>query len=149
MRNRVEQHDDDELSEILKLALRKESATTADLRQRLLAAADELGIGHESVAQAEAEYRQEASRKQELALYKKESRNSLRLHFGIYAIINASMVGLNLMTLLEDKTIWFPYVLLAWGMGLAIHAFITLREIDWDDEEFQKWRVKRAEERQS
>jgi len=146
MTNQVQQYDDDELSEILRLAVRKQESASGDLRRRLLDVADELGISHEAIAEAEAEYRQKVSRQNELALYKKENRNGFRIHSGVYVIVNIFLVGLNLITWQEDKEIWFPYGLLGWGIGLAIHAFVTLRKVDWQDEEFQKWRRKRATE---
>ncbi len=135
------------MSEILRLALHKEGKTAPDQRQRLLAVADELGISHEAVAQAEVEVSAErASRQHSPALYTKEQRSALRIHAGTYAIVNVFMVGINLMTFGDDHEIWFPYVLLSWGLGLAIHAFVSMRKADWDDEEFQKWRRKRAEQ---
>ena len=148
MANRLEQYDDDEMSEILRRALHKQGTETVELRNRLMAVADELGISREAVAEAELEYRQETSRKQELAIYAKESRKAFNFHAAVLGIVNLFMVGLNLMTYGEDREIWFPYVLLSWGIGLAIHAFLSLRKVDWDDEEFQKWRQKRAEQRE-
>lgn len=143
MARQEQQFDDGELSEILRLAVRKQEATPGDLRKRLLDVADELGISHAAVAEAEKEYRQTAMRKRELALFRKESLNALKIHGGVYAIVNLALFGLNLMTLHEDHEIWFPYILLMWGIGLAIHAMVSVRRVDWDDEEFQKWRMKR------
>jgi len=145
MANRLEQYDDDEMSEILRLAVHKQGDSTVDLRNRLLAAADELGISHEALAEAETEYRLESSRKKELQLYVKETRSELRVHLGIYVITNIFLMFINLMTLKEDKEYWFPYALLGWGIAVGIHAFVALRKVDWDDEEFQKWRRKREE----
>ena len=50
------------------------------------------------------------------------------------------------MTFGDDHEIWFPYVLLSWGVVLAIHAFVVGRKPDWNDEEFQKLRRKRSEQ---
>jgi hypothetical protein len=140
-----QQFDDDELSEILRLAVRKQEATTDDLRKRLLAVADELGISHSAVEEAEKEYRLKAYRRNELELYRKETVNSFKVHLGIYGIINFFLLGINLMSYQKDKEIWFPYVILGWGIAIAIHAMVALRKPDWDDEEFQKWRQKREE----
>ena len=144
MTNHAEHNEDEELTEILKLAVRMDGSSTASLRERLTAAAGELGISPEAVAQAEFEYRQESARKQELALYAKESSNALRIHLGVFIIGSVFFVGLNLLTFGEDKELWFPYIFLTWGFGLAIHAFVALRKVDWDNDEFQKWRRKRA-----
>ena len=147
MAKQVEHFDDDDLSEILRLAVRKQDSTTTDLRNRLLAVADELGISHEAIAEAELEYRQQTSQREELALYAKETKNGLKIHLGVFGIINVFLVGINLLTLHEDKEIWFPYAFLGWGIAVAIHAFVAMRKVDWDDEEFQKWRRERAAKR--
>lgn len=136
--------EDDEMSEILRLAIRKQEGSTGDLQQRLLDAADELGIPHSTIVEAEKEYRLSEFRRKEMAQYRKENRNGLRIHLGVYAIINVFLVLINLITLQEDKEIWFPYAILGWGIGVAIHAFVACRTVDWDDEEFQKWRAKRS-----
>jgi hypothetical protein len=133
--------DDDELSEILRLAVRKQETSNDDLRKRLFDVADELGISHTAVAEAEKEYRQESMRKRELALYRKESLNAVKIHGGIFVIVNIAFFALNLMTMDKDG-FWFQYVTLMWGIGLAIHAMVGLRKVDWDDEEFRKWRNK-------
>jgi len=146
MRKQVEQFDDDEMSEILRLAIRKQDSTTSDLRQRLLSVADELGISHEAIVKAEVEYRQESAKRKELGIYLKEVRNALRIHLGVYVIVNVAMAALNLLTWHEDHEIWFPYIILMWGIGVAIHWFVSQRKVDWDDEEFQKWRIKREDE---
>ena len=143
MANRLEQHDDDDLSEILKIALRKDAGSNADLRQRLSAVADELGISPQAVAEAEIEYRKNSEKKRELALFDKERRQALNIHAVTYVVVNIAMAGLNLMTFHEDHEIWFPYILLMWGIGMAIHAFVATMKVDWDNEEFQKWRQKR------
>jgi len=143
MRNREEQHEDDELSTILKLAIQKEDSFTGDLHQRIAAIAHEMGISPEAVEKAETEYRQKSSRDQELALYIKEKRDGLNLHSGIFFLGSLFFMGFNLMTWGHDKKIWFPYFLLMWGFGLAVHAFIALRKIDWDNDKFQTWRRKR------
>ena len=135
------------MAEILRLAIQKQGAENRDLRQRLLAVGGELGLSPEAIAEAELEYRVAAARKKELALYDKDRRGALRIHFGVYMIVNAAFVGLNILTYQEDRQIWAPAMYLLWGIGLAIHALVSTRKFDWDDEEFQKWRVERAEKR--
>jgi hypothetical protein len=143
MAERFEHSEDDEMTEILRRAVRKEGGS-GDLRARLHAAADELGISHAAVAEAEAEYRMEAGRKRQLAIYNKERRRGIKNHLITYAAVNLGMIGVNAMTFPEDHEIWFPYILLLWGIALGIHAFIAVQKADWDDEEFQKWRAERV-----
>ena len=140
MRTRLEEHDDDGMSEILSRALRKESEKGGAKLDQLLAAADEMGISPEAVREAEIEYRAEAARKSELMAYRADARKGFMTHFGIYCIINAFLIGINLMTYGEDHEIWFPYCILGWGIGVAIHAMVSLKKPDWNDPEFQKWR---------
>jgi hypothetical protein len=49
-----------------------------------------------------------------------------RLHLIIYAVVNALLIVVNLMTT-PDK-LWFYWPLLGWGIGLAGHAFGVYRE---------------------
>ena len=144
MRTRVEEHDDDGMSEILSRALRKEAEQRGLKLENLLAAADEMGISHEAIKEAELEYRVESERKRELNLYRATARRGFRAHFASYIIVNAFLIGINLMTYSEDHEIWFPYCLLGWGIGVAFHAMGALKRPDWDDPEFQKWRRARA-----
>jgi hypothetical protein len=41
-------------------------------------------------------------------------------HVFFYVVINAGLAVLNLVT--SPSALWFPYVLLGWGIGLGAHA---------------------------
>lgn len=43
-----------------------------------------------------------------------------RFHFLAYVLVN---VGLLIINLLNPQTIWFYWVLIGWGIGLAAHAY--------------------------
>lgn len=143
MRTRLEEHNDDGMSEILSLALKKEAQKGGSQMDSLLAAADELGISHESVVEAEQEYRLEAQRKQELNVYRNEMRKGFRGHLVSYISVNVFLMALNVGTFFDDHQVWAFYPLLGWGIGLSIHWMSTRRPLDWNDTEFQKWRHRR------
>jgi len=146
MRTKHEHDDEDPAVEILRRALAQSESAGDSLHQRLSAAAEELGISPEALRSAEASYRRDKRRSDLLARFRKENKQALHLHAMIYVIVNACLVGLNLLTWHEDRQIWFPYALLGWGIGLLIHAAVAFRRADWDSEEFQDWLSKRKAE---
>jgi len=143
MRIKHEHEDEDPVVEILRRAVAHAESTGDNLQQRLTAAAEELGIPPEALRLAEESYRRDRRRSELLAKFRKENGQSFRLHLAVYAIVNAALVGINMLTLHDDPEIWFPYALLGWGIGLAIHAFLAFRRPDWDNPEFQDWLAKR------
>jgi len=136
----LEQHDDDAMQEILRRAIHKEAAESGKLRDRLLAAADELGISHNTVLQAENEYREETERARDLAAYAREQRKGFRIHLAVYVSVNLFLILMNLLTSSHDRTPWALFPLLGWGIGLVCHAIVALSKPDWHSEEFQSWR---------
>jgi hypothetical protein len=45
-------------------------------------------------------------------------------HLCIYAIVNIGIFAVNMLT--NPHSLWFYWPLLGWGIGLAIHAFVTM-----------------------
>ena len=45
------------------------------------------------------------------------------LHLVVFVIINAALVGINLVT--DRSRLWFYWPLIGWGVGLLAHAFST------------------------
>jgi len=145
MRARLEEHhDDDGTSEILKRAMRKQSEHEGSHMEALLAAADELGISHDAIREAELEYRIEKGRARELELYRKGMQRAFRAHLVSYVSVNLFLFAINVATWFDDHEVWAFYPLLGWGIGLAIHYMTVRRPLDWDDPEFQKWRLTRS-----
>ena len=48
-----------------------------------------------------------------------------KIHFIVYLAVNALLIVINLLT--TPGTYWFYWPLLAWGIGIAGHAFGVLR----------------------
>ena len=45
------------------------------------------------------------------------------IDIGLYVVINLGLFLLNILTTPDD--LWFYWVMLAWGIGLAVHAVVT------------------------
>ena len=45
------------------------------------------------------------------------------IDIGLYVVINLGLFLLNILTTPDD--LWFYWVMLAWGIGLAAHAVVT------------------------
>lgn len=141
-----ENNDDDAMQEILRRAMHKEAAEGGQLRDRLLSAADELGISHEAVLLAEMEYQDDRKKAQELAAYEAESRKGFNIHLTTYLAVNIFLIVVNFFTFSQgDRAPWSILPILGWGIGLVIHAVVWRRKPDWNDEEFQRWRRRRED----
>ena len=146
MANRLESYDDHDMEEILRRAIRKDATHTSQLRERLIAAANELGISPDAVLAAEDEYRLESARAKQLALYDADRKKALRIHLITYVSVNLFLFVLNLMTWREDHMLWAIIPLLGWGIGMLVHAATALSRVDWNSGEFQMWRRMRLDE---
>lgn len=138
---------DEDVEEILKLAIRQSHESTTDLRQRLQQTATELGITPEAIARAEQQYFQGKTIKEELREYDEERRRSARLHLISYIAVNLGLLGINFLSAVGDKnpSLWALYPLVGWGIGLMIHlgsVYFTKPSIT--DDEFLAWRRRRS-----
>jgi hypothetical protein len=71
------------------------------------------------------------------------------VHVGVYVIVNAALIAINLLS--SPDTLWFYWPLLGWGIGLAIHAFTLILEggilgSDWEERKIDEL-VQREEHR--
>ena len=133
---------EEDVDEILKLALRRQGRCDEDLRNRLLAAAEELGISPDELQSAEEEYVKTKEEKTEFLEFHKRQVREFREHFFAYIIINTMLVVINFMT--SQTVNWAIWPILGWGIGLAFHAWGSLNTgSDSFQEEFANFRRKR------
>lgn len=144
---------DDDVEAILRLAVQQSGTTTGDLRSRLMATADELGLTEDQVIAAEEAYRrqkagelQRESEEQEDKRLWKEFRKSKRgdwiSHLGSYVAVNGFLVAIDLMG--DGRLNWAFWPLMGWGIGMAIHTFTYLAgETSESMAEFEKWKRKK------
>lgn len=138
---------DADIEAILKIAVR-EDHTSGDLRARLQASAQELGVSPEALAVAEAKWREQRElelvkqKDEELfAEYRKEEIQGFKVHLFWYLAVNSFLLCVNLFTRSDGP--WFLGPVMGWGIGLAFHLIGTY----WPDkssqqEGFRKWKEK-------
>lgn len=132
---------DEDIEAILKIAVQQTGRHDPTLRDRLHAAANELGISPEELQAAERKFTRESKIKSALAEYDRYRKRDFRNHFVIYCIVNAFLVVLNLFTRDPGETgFWAIFPMLGWGIGIAMHGFGTYAtQATTESEEFQKW----------
>jgi hypothetical protein len=70
-----------------------------------------------------------------------EALKGFYIHLGVYLIVNVFLFLLNIITAPEE--LWFYWVLLGWGIGLAAHAFTVfgtdrLLGSDWEEKKIRE-----------
>lgn len=76
----------------------------------------------------ESEYRRARERAEML--------QGLYIHLLVFAVVNAGLFVINVLTRGDDGGWWFQWPLLAWGVGLAVHVVVTISPVftsDWAD----------------
>lgn len=53
------------------------------------------------------------------------AKHGLLMHALVFVLVNAGLVGVNLLT--TPRFLWFVYPLFGWGVGLLAHAISTWR----------------------
>lgn len=143
-KERLESNED--IDEILMLALRRQDGSDGDLRTRLAAAAQELGISDQDLCDAETEYLTSKAETREFLEFKNRQRRELKEHVFAYVTVNAMLVAINWFT--SGGVTWAVWPILGWGVGLAFHAWAALNsDSDSFQEEFEQFRRKHARSR--
>jgi hypothetical protein len=139
--------DDRDVEQILKLAVRNAGYSDEEaLRQRLHAAAAELGLSDAQVAAAEEKYKLEKAESIERAEFESYAVKEFWEHFWAYVIVNGGMIAFDLFA--DGRLSWAMWPLIGWGIGLAFHAYgIYFPSKEGYDEEFAKWRSRRQRRR--
>lgn len=132
----------EDVQEILQLAIARQTDAGELTRAQLLEIADELGISSSDLQLAEQEWivrRGEDQERQAFNLYRRHRLQQRVIRFGI---VNAFLMLLNLLT--AGSLTWSLYVILGWGVFMALTAW-KFQQTTGDDYEdaFQKWRRRR------
>ena len=59
---------------------------------------------------------------------------------GLYVVINLGLFLLNILTTPDD--LWFYWVMLAWGIGLAAHAVVTYGSVSFLGDEWEERKIR-------
>jgi hypothetical protein len=145
----AQRYSTEEVSNVLAKALERQAAKRADGKlsyNDLLEAAKEVDIDEESLREASRALRspeEEALRKRDYSAWQRRKRMDLNRHAGVYVIVNVAL--LVIAYLVVPTFAHYGFVLpLLWGIGLAIHALVTVtaNEDEWMEEKegMQWWR---------
>ncbi|KOR37350.1 MULTISPECIES: 2TM domain-containing protein [Planktothricoides] len=137
-----ESYSQEDVQQILQLAIAKRAIDGDFSRVQLLEMADELGISPENLQQAEAQWlakQDEFKERQQFDIYR---RNQLKQNFVRYLIVNVFLILLNLV--LFKSANFGLTIALVWGLILALKTWKNY-EINSEEYEmnFQKWRLKK------
>lgn len=112
---------DQDVEDILKLALAKTGSEEAALRARLELSARELGISPEALAEAEAEHFRMKALAAETADLNRKNRSEFYGHLFTYLAVCTFLVVVNMMA--SPQTPWVVFVILGWGVSVGGHAW--------------------------
>lgn len=139
---------DEDVEEILRLAVRSENFAGEDLRGRLVNSASELGISPEALAQAEQQWKaQKQSQinaeqdKLDRKLYKKSEVGDFISHLGSYLAVNGFLLWVDWR---DGSVTWVQWPVMGWGIAIAIHAFSLFAH---NERDYQRWRKKKSKRR--
>ncbi len=85
------------------------------------------------------------NKRYEKAKKRVEEIRSFYSHLFVYVVVNAGLFLLNIIT--SPRSLWFYWVLIGWGIGLAIHAlnlFGTEKILgrDWEEKKIKEFMEK-------
>jgi len=134
---------DDDVEAILKIAVNQAGLSSGDsLRERLMLAANELGLSPEQVQEAERQYLVERQEKAELKEFTVRQRREFFSHLSAYLVVNTFLVILNLS--LEGTVDWAFWPIFGWGIGIVFSFIGTmLPKSAQFREDFEKWQIKK------
>lgn len=137
---------DEDVDEVLKIALRNQGRSDPGLHERLMVTAQELGISEGEVERAEKEYARSKKERIEFLEFKQRQVREFREHFFVYIVVNTLLVVINFLT--AQTVNWAIWPILGWGIGLAFHAWGSLNTgSESFQEEFAAFRRRREKKR--
>jgi hypothetical protein len=139
---------EEDVDEILRLAVRHQGAGPESLRERLERTALEVGIAPEALEAAEAEYRAAKARQAEeeelqadWRAFRRRKRQHWLGHLASYLAVNAGLFTLNILT--SGRPTWVLWVLAGWGIGLLADAASAFAPSKEQEQEFRRWRKRK------
>lgn len=137
-------YDEKEVREILRRAIERDQDESGQLgRSDIIAAASELGIDSASVRVAMEDIDRDRELTDEVELIRLQRKSKWLSHVTTWAIVNAFLFGVNLLT---GGAWWFYWPLMAWGIFVAMH---TVRVVLADDRRDREKAAKRLDKRRA
>lgn len=123
----------EEIQEILHLAISRQSYEGEFTREQLLEIAAELEISPENLQAAEQEWLNRQGEIEKRQAFNAYRWGRLKKSFAKYAIVNSFLILLNLVG--ACHLTWSLYILLLWGLGLGLKLWNNLQT---DGEEYER-----------
>lgn len=132
----------EDVQEILHLAIAKQARAGELSRHQMLEIADELGLSELDIQRAEEEWAVRRDDHQERQAFSRYRRTQFKHHLARFFIVNAFLVMFSFVT---DWTLWMTLsVALFWGMFLTLDGWSAWQtEGEVFDRRYQKWKRKR------
>jgi hypothetical protein len=128
----------EDVQQILQIAIARQGETEELSRTQLLEIADEMGIAVADLELAEQEWLAQCGESQERQAFDRARRHRFQQYLTRYLIVNAFLVLLNFLT--GGGLSWSIYVVLGWGLPLSLNAWKTYQTTGEDYENaFQGW----------
>ena len=133
-----ESYTPDDIQEILHLAIARKDEGEALTRQQLWEIAAELDIDSSSIQQAEQDWLEQKAVDRQRQAFNLYRRQKFKQKLTKYLIINTFLVSLNLVA--AGALSWSLYVLLFWGLGIAMNGWKAYQCKGSEYERaFQRW----------
>lgn len=150
---------DQDVEEILRMAIRKSGVENDELRRRLEISAQELGISESDLKAAEEEYRRQITEGEESKLSAEQDLNDWKewrqhklhdfySHLGIYAVVNIMLIFMNLLS--SGRISWALWSIAGWGIGVAVHGVNTaFTKTEENVKDFKSWQRKKRKRKKT
>lgn len=138
----IELYRSEDAQQILQIAIARQAEVGELTRSQLFEIAAELNIAPADIEAAEREWLTRQGETVERNAFNLQRRHRFQQRFAKFAIVNSFLVVLNLLS--GSGLSWSLYILLFWGVGMALDAWKTFRLGGEDYEEaFLRWRQRR------
>lgn len=133
-----ESYSPEDLQQILYLAIARQGNQEELSREQLWEIADELDIDKNTLQAAEKDWLQGKVINQKRQAFDLYRRNILKRKITKYLIVNTFLASLNFVAV--GTLSWSLYILLFWGLGVALNAWKTFQsQGDEYERAFQRW----------
>jgi hypothetical protein len=138
----TETYGSEDAQQILQLAIARHEDAGELTRAQLFEIAAELNISAADLQAAEQEWLARRGEVTERRAFDRFRQDKFRKRLGNYVIVNMFLMLINL--LISPGHLWALFILLAWGMSVALNAWRTYHLSGEEYEEaFQRWQQKR------
>lgn len=133
----------DEIQEILNLAITRQAYEGEFTRTQLVEIATELGITTDGLQLAEQDWRHQQLEQQKRVSFHQHRLGQFKHKLGKFAIANSSLLLLNF--LIAGSLGWSLYILIFWGAAIALDAWKTYNKESHEYQRaFQQWERKNS-----